>query len=474
MKPTGPLRGSRPASVAREFARFRSDQRGMMSLFSIFMVMVIMISCGLAADIMYNEMKRTQLQSLTDRAALAAADLDQSLDPASVVEDYFAKAGMADALKSTSVNESVVHRTVEVEAASTTPVIFTKLLSKDWGPMHATASSTAEERVGNIEISMVLDISGSMGRNQKMPNLRTAATNFIDSVISERSTDRVSLSLVPYTAQVNAGADIFGALQTHHKHNFSHCIEFENGDFANTKLDTNRRWQQGQHAEFSAYNSHSTRIDNPGCPVQSFETITAISQNKSALKSQVAQLRARANTSIHIGAKWGAALLDPSFRSVSDKLVAGGKISKTFEGRPVDYGKEDTLKTLILMTDGENVTTRRVADWAYQNSSHYAHWARYPVFYYLNNWVSSQYRSQYYYTRFSPQSADTYLKQVCDAAKAKNIVIWTVGFEVGDHGASVMEYCASSPNHFFRVDGDQIVSAFEAISRQINQLRLIQ
>ena len=37
-----------------------------------------------------------------------------------------------------------------------------------------------------------------------------------------------------------------------------------------------------------------------------------------------------------------------------------------------------------------------------------------------------------------------------------------------------MSNCASSPSHYFQVEGVEIKDAFEAIARQINQLRLTQ
>jgi hypothetical protein len=37
-----------------------------------------------------------------------------------------------------------------------------------------------------------------------------------------------------------------------------------------------------------------------------------------------------------------------------------------------------------------------------------------------------------------------------------------------------MQDCASSPSHFFRVEGVELSEAFRAIARQINQLRLTQ
>ena len=53
-------------------------------------------------------------------------------------------------------------------------------------------------------------------------------------------------------------------------------------------------------------------------------------------------------------------------------------------------------------------------------------------------------------------------------------MIWTIGFETTAHGKDVMRECASSQSHFFEVNGDQIILAFETIARYINQLRLTQ
>ena len=66
------------------------------------------------------------------------------------------------------------------------------------------------------------------------------------------------------------------------------------------------------------------------------------------------------------------------------------------------------------------------------------------------------------------------LGNICDAAKDQGIVVWSIGFEVTNHSAGVMEDCASSASHFFRVEGVEISDAFESIAKQINQLRLTQ
>ncbi len=66
------------------------------------------------------------------------------------------------------------------------------------------------------------------------------------------------------------------------------------------------------------------------------------------------------------------------------------------------------------------------------------------------------------------------MSSICSAAKAQGITIFAVGLEISDSSATMMENCASSSAHFFRVEGLDIGYAFQAIASQINQLRLIQ
>jgi len=65
-------------------------------------------------------------------------------------------------------------------------------------------------------------------------------------------------------------------------------------------------------------------------------------------------------------------------------------------------------------------------------------------------------------------------RDICDAAKSHQIVVFTIGFEAPSSGQAVLEDCASSPSHYFDVDGLEIVDAFSAIASSIRQLRLTQ
>ncbi len=463
-------------AFAAHTRRFAREEDGIMTVWVLFMILMMVMVGGIQLDFMRHELERSRLQAVSDRAVLAAADLDQTLDPTTVVQDYFSKSGMADYVSSVIVDEGLSYRTVTVDAVKELDTPYLRKFGINSMPV--PAHSMAEERVPKVEISLVLDISGSMKNNSKLPIMKDAAKTFIDTVLRPETKDNISLSLVPYSEQVNVGPDIFDALWVDRFHNFSYCIDVPNGHFVQTQMTPGFPWDQTQHFQWNLYSIESgyeqNTLHDTVCPRQLYEHVRPISQDAVTLKNQIDQLKPRAGTAIYMGMKWGTALLDPSFRQTTSELVSGGVVESTFASRPAEYDDVETLKTIVLMTDGENSSSARISQAAYNSDSEVAHWSNWNFQYYLQNYVSSKKHHQYYYTRYSADEGDTLLSNICDAAKTEGIVIWTIGFEVEQHGADVMQSCASSPSHFFRVEDVELSEAFRAIARQINQLRLIQ
>jgi len=476
MTPTDQTHGDtvqRLRTLQRNFAR---DEDGMITIFACFMILIMLMVGGIGVDLMRHEMERMRLQSVSDRAALAAADLDQTLTPSEVVRDYFSKAGMADYVSNVEVSDGLNYRTVSVDATNPMKTHFMKMTGVD--TLNVPVHAKAEEKIQKVEISMVLDISGSMNSNSKMWNLRNAAKEFIDTVLTPENEGLISVSLVPYSEQVNAGPAIVSQLNVNMKHEYSYCLEFPDSSFQTARLDTGLRYDQMQHFQWNYYSIESGYTRNTLydtiCPRNWYEEIAAFSEDKAALKNRIDRLQPRAGTAIYLGMKWATAMLDPSFRPVNSAMASVGASDPEFAARPASYDDAETLKTVILMTDGQNSNTIRISDWYYDDDSEVVHWNRYNLNYYLERHVSSWYRSNFYYQKYSASQGDSMLSSVCDAAKENRIVIWSIGFEVTTHGANVMRDCASSPSHFFRVEGVEISDAFEAIARQINQLRLTQ
>ncbi len=466
------LKPSVRTTLISSASRFVRGDNGSMTIFAVMMLMMMLLVGGIAVDLMRNEMERTKVQGVMDRAVLASADLDQTLDPKAVVEDYFAKTDMADYLVSVTPDNGINYRTVTASARTTTPTQFMRLMGVETLPV--SVRGQAEERIANVEISMVLDISGSMDDNDKIENLRDAAEVFVDTVLTDSTEDLVSISLIPYSEHVNAGPQIFNQLNTIHRHDFSHCLEIPNSEFLSEKFNTALTYDQVQHFQWNPGDSgtyYRYLVEDTICPQYDYERIRPVTQNKSALVNQIKALQPRAGTSIFLGMKWGVALLDPSMRGIVTNTMTG---NDPLKGRPADYTDPETLKSVILMTDGKNSNSNRIVDWAYDSASEYAHWDKYNFRWYENNYWNSNYYGSLDYQKYNAATGDTLLDQICDAAKLKGIVIWSIGFEVDQHGSDVMESCASSPSHYFEVEGVEITEAFKAIAKQINQLRLTQ
>ena len=452
-----------------DLCRFAQEEDGATTIFATVVILMLVAIAGISFDLQRNEMERVQIQNTADRAVLAAADLDQTLSPSAVVQDYFTKAGIPQRANTITVDEGLNYRTVSVNADSVTPTNFMKMLGIDSLPLRSYAE--AEERVNNVEISVVLDISGSMGSGDKMANLRSAAKTFVDTVINPSTKDLVSINVIPYSEHVSAGPEIMNQFNVAWNNPYSHCLEFTDSDFDTSTLRRNKQYGQVQHMEWG---NGGQNLRNPVCPVGVHEDVVAFSQDTAALNNKIDRLVPRGSTSIFAGMKWAAGLLDPDFNSINVALAANGTTDPVFAARPAPFSDRETLKTVILMTDGQNHFSYRINDNYYANYSHAAHWNSYSLDWYLNRYVNSWQHNQWKYLKYWPEYGDSLLSNVCNAAKDKNIVIWSIGFEVSDHGANVMRDCASSPSHFFRVEGVEIRDAFSAIARQINQLRLTQ
>jgi hypothetical protein len=192
-------------------------------------------------------------------------------------------------------------------------------------------------------------------RVNKIREMRDAASIFVDSVINDSTRDLVSISIVPYSEHVSAGPEIMGKFSVNHVHNYSHCLEFDEGDFDRTSMGqwangSNKTYQQVQH--FYWGNSSWKYRDNPVCPQGEHEDVVAFSQDANALKYKISRLVPRGSTSIFAGMKWAAGLLDPSFQSINASLASDGDTNPVFANRPVAFDDNETLKTVVLMTDG--------------------------------------------------------------------------------------------------------------------------
>ena len=360
-------RDPRHTALTRALARFRREEDGSLLIFGLFCFVMMMLLAGVALDLMRFEERRTMLQNTIDRAALAAADLEQTLPPKDVVKDYFLKAGLTppadgDIIVTQGTNND--SRTVQISVTEELPTWFMNMMGID--SLTTPASGTAQESIGQLEISLVLDVSGSMNSNNRLTNLKPAAKSFIDQIFDAAEPGKVSISLITYSTQVSLGPDLMAYFNTTGEHASSDCIEFVDADMATTSMDfgfgpTDRVYQRNGHFD-PFYTATPPSLLNCPARTETNRHIRAFSGDRDALKTHIDSLQASGNTSIDDGMKWGAALLDPSMQPVVDDMIADGTLPTEFGERPYAYDNSESLKIVVLMTDGENTTEYRLKD----------------------------------------------------------------------------------------------------------------
>ncbi|MFV0359614.1 pilus assembly protein TadG-related protein [Tropicimonas sp.] len=516
-----------------------------MLVFSLFILLAMLLAIGMAIDTARVELDRARLQTVTDNAILAAADLEQGLDPTEVVNDYYRKAGLENYHTEPVVESSPTFRTVSATARSVVPTLLMKMVGIH--SLVAPAAGTATESMSDVEIALVLDVSGSMDDTTptRISLLKPAARSFIDTVTRQEDDPGTTVvSIVPFSSQVSLGEGFLARFDNTGEHSYSSCVTFEAGDFQTTGISLEATLTRTAHY-YAISSSLNPTVDYLVCPPSGDRAITPWSRDADHLKGRIDALQVYGNTSIEIGTKWGAALLDPSLRPILNAMELDGEIDAALRDQPFDYSRENTMKILVVMSDGENTGSGDIKppyragpsalfrhievkqDWVSTGGSkgfwrttktpHYSYfdeeragtakyysvdddawksgpdggseavrltwpevWDDMAVRYFTRNIKrkalggdSATYDNEIKFdlvgTDKNPRTSD-----ICSAAKAAGVTIFTIGMDTYGNGDTTLADCASMPSYFYDVKSLDIASAFASIARQINQLRLTQ
>ena len=357
-------------ALGRQLLRFRRDEDGSMIIFAMFLMIMMLIVGGMAVDMMRFESTRARLQATLDRAILAASDLEQNRDAEDVVRDYFAKAGLLDQITSITVTEAINSKEVTATAAMDVDTMFMSLVGIE--SLLAPATGTAIENVSDIEIMLVLDVSGSMQNNGKIGNLRDAANEFVASILANDIEQRISIGIVPFNGQVNLGPVLLARYNIIDQTGVtnSNCVDLPPAAYAQLGLATTLAMPQTAHADtfsgtdrsnaFRTVANNLPRATNIWCPLIPGNIVRLPTSSIAALQLHISGLTAVGATSINAGMRWGSALLDPGSRPLFTNLIAANQIPSYLETRPYDYNRNNTLKVVVLMTDGEHFAEERV------------------------------------------------------------------------------------------------------------------
>ena len=485
--------------------RFCRDEDGGITIFIVLFFLTMVLVTGMAIDFMRHEMARADLQNALDRGVLAAADVDQTLaqteaQTRALVQDYMKSRSYQAPVLDVQVSAPTISggRVVTASAKYRLNTFFLNMIGFD--TMTVPATARAQQNASQVEISLILDVSNSMREpstftsGTRLTDLKAAAKQFVDTVLTDDVRSRTAISVVPYSAQVNLPDNMAAAYNVNRHHGYANCVNFSGSDYRGIGISTSASLPQSQHFYDSwstqTYWSHEIvgyrwvrtrwgwrqqpiynyvqRTVSTGntrlCP-QATNQILPYSNSNSALKSAIDALDYEGWTAAYTGMKWGAAMLDPDARPVVTSLISTGAVSNDMAGWPADYTDTNVRKVIILMTDGRNTRQYRVTPAGY-NSQAPAHW---------NSNVVPPAFIEYEVDNESDGLGDDYLHDICQAVKAQpNTIIYTIGFELASspEAAAVLQDCASSLSTHYMVEGVDIGLAFSNIAANIAKLRL--
>jgi len=463
--------------------RFRADERGNVAVVLGLTLIILMLSIGAAIDVGRWLHARRQTVAAVDAAVLAGGRALQvnskDTDGAIAAAEKYYKQNVATRfpVESDTVSFGVSEDKMGITASGTayidTP--FLHFASVDRLPLLATSQtkfSGSKISVGgsggqNIEISLILDITGSM-MGSKINDLKAAAKDLVNIVVWQDQSEYYSkVALVPYSLGVNVG-------------NLANTVRGSVGSGTDTKPGKqNYKFTNSQNRQKTfpistcatertgsqAYTDASPATAKVGlnydasngnasqrfpCPSAQLIPLTS---DKDKLTNAIGSYQANGPTAGHIGLAWGWYTLSPNWSSVFTGDSTPASYAKLTElGRK---GQPLLKKIAVLMTDGEFNTA------------------------YCNGVISKD--SGIYNIPAADRincnatngSSDSQALKLCDKMKKAGIEVYTVGFQAGYAANQMLNQCATEPGKAYVAEnGEQLRDAFRDIALKLSSLYL--
>lgn len=480
--------------------RFRRDERGTTAMIFALTIAIVVSMVGGAVDYGRAVKVRDQMQNAVDAAVLAAArswqlngDATMALQVAQSFYDRNKPYEVASTLQ--TFPPDAARNALVLEASAVAQAPFLSLIRVDGFTIEVR--SEALLAVGgnselNLEISMMLDVTGSMG-GQKIIDLKAAAKDLIDIVVWDDQSEYTSkVALVPFANGINLGSTTLvnsvrgnlktgsctssgspcttyttgapsssqwttGAPAAYYRFNStsgnnttwrpsSYCVTERIGNDRYTDAAPNTAARKVMPLYFSSSSSEDNRCSVLNTSDLEINAVMPLMNDRIELKQRIDKMELAGATAGQLGTAWAWYMLSPNWAYLWPSA-----------NRPVAYHTPKTQKIAILMTDGE------------YNTAHC-------------NGVLSSNSSANGNTRINCNAnnanADTQADNLCAAMKSgTGVTVYVVGFALGGNNTAIntLQACASDPSKFYNAeDGAALRAAFRDIALQIATLRLSQ
>ncbi len=451
----GPLCLSRAKSFAR---RFGENRDGSIAIMFAMLLVALCLFVGGAVDLGRWLQARHQTIAAMDAAVLAGGRIlqvnDKDLTGArQAAQQYYTE--------NTKTRAEVIDDTIKFDAVdqntafAATGNAYIKTAFLGFAnipklPLLNTAEASYSKAVlraggkanDEVEISMMLDVTGSMG-GTKITDLKKAANDLVSIVISDAANyNPVRVAIVPFAEGVrlptSANTKARGTPASKVEYTYTSRGNTSKVTYYPTECVVERKGSNKYNDVAPGTNNYVMTMfeSDAKCGLPAADELVPLTKDKTVLKNRIDNLVLSNSTAGQVGTAWAWYTLSPNWNS----LWAASAAASAYGSGP--------RKIAILMTDGEynlqydanGVSTGSTGAGAAANGD-----------------------------------STTQARSLCTAMKAKGITVYTVGFALGKNATAIqtLSQCATDPSMAYTPDsGAELQQAFRDIALKINQLYL--
>lgn len=468
--------------IKEALTKFRQDDEGNVAMIAALSVIPILSVVGLAMDLQLTSTQRAGVQAAVDSAVIAGAkSLQAGSSQEEITKDVnnYVSALISQNSRGTECGSVTVtlgqdEETLDARIACTQKTTLSHVFGRK--TMAFNVRSGSAYGVGDVEVAMIFDVSGSMKNSNRMTSLKAAANDALDVFLPKDAKtgatpgEGVLISMTSYDHMVNADKFFEDATGLKSKRKvdveYEECTKYSSGKGKKGKKGKGKggsskkcvAWEtkvkqftidstcvaerknpeafsdvapgKGAWVEPAPYTvktkydkktkttvPYAVEVDscNPYGP-------QPLTNNRAVLDKYVKDIKPHGGTAGHMGFAWGWYSLSPNWKNVWPSI-----------SEPAEYNSGKTTKAIIMMTDGAFLH-------AVDNSN---------------------------------GSSSEQAVLMCDAIKQEGILIYTVAFQAPKAGKDTLAACATSDEYAYEPQTTaELSDAYTNIARSISDLRI--
>ena len=465
--------------LLKPLQRFVKSERGNVAMMAGIAAIPLVITGGSAIDYERAVNAKIQLYASLDSAALYAASLTDTTDAALTTKaQIYVQQNYKNNTDATLSGFAIKNNGTTVTATANVQ-LHNYFMSMVGYPTTTVAAGSTVSKMGiNLEVSLVLDNTGSMNStnpqtgNSAIADLKTSAVKFVNMVMpATQGLFYTKIAAIPYNNSVNLGTEAvaatargptvigtstYPALSGFQNYKFTSA----NGILQNYPSTTCVTERQGPNAyNDSAFGpvvglSAVGRFYGPpaynGCNVTPLQPLTT---SAAALNATINAMSAGGSTGGQNGVAWGWYTLSPTVG-----IWSGASVPAGYDKLTTTDLTQKVRKVMIMMTDAE------------YNSA------------YCNGVISapssiSGSGSQDYQIPCSSPLGNSYVQStaMCAAIKKSGVEVFVITFQLDKtipQRVALTQNCATDASHIIDADATSLDAAFLSIANSIISMRI--